>query len=296
MNLAIDVEPPVKVYVGATEEQLVPYRVLEYSIGKHTTTPVQVRALHQSGIEIPSPRLPALRGYTTFSFQRFTIPELQNFSGRAIYLDSDMIVFQDIRRLWELPFDGAQVLAVPRPEGVGRFAQFSVLLLDCGSLSWNVKDIVAGLDRKEYTYGELMAELPVAERVGTTIPASWNSCERYEEETTALLHFTRVETQPWLSVLNPLGHFWCRLLLEALDEARVSMDLIQEHVRRGFLRPSLLWQIEHRVDDSRRIPRSVVSEMDAKFSIPYVRKASVLRRAAWFATDQWNKLRGPSSR
>jgi lipopolysaccharide biosynthesis glycosyltransferase len=214
---------------------------------------------------------------------------LQNFSGRAIYLDSDMIVFRDIRGLWELPFQDAQLLAVPKHHGSALSAQFSVLLLDCNSLSWNVRDIVAAVDRKDYSYRQLMEEFPVADRIALTVPESWNSLERHEEEKTDLLHFTRVETQPWLSTTNPLGYLWFRYFFEALDENKLPFDLVTEHIRRGFLRPSLHWQIEHRLVDPREIPDNVISDLDANFSIPNFRKPSVLRRTGWFVTHAWKK-------
>ncbi|HYG80128.1 MAG TPA: hypothetical protein VD861_07065, partial [Pyrinomonadaceae bacterium] len=79
----LDVESPIRVYVGATEAQMLPTRLLEYSIRKHASMSVQVFPLHRSGIEIPQPADESSRPRTPFSFQRFLIPELARRRGRA---------------------------------------------------------------------------------------------------------------------------------------------------------------------------------------------------------------------
>ena len=52
------------------------------------------------------------RPRTPFSFQRFLIPELCGYSGKAIYLDADMQVFRDIRELWNYDFSGCDLQTV----------------------------------------------------------------------------------------------------------------------------------------------------------------------------------------
>ena len=47
------------------------------------------------------------RPRTPFSFKRFFIPQLT--TGRAFYMDSDMIVFDDMGKLLESNFDGADL-------------------------------------------------------------------------------------------------------------------------------------------------------------------------------------------
>ena len=274
-------ETPIRVYVGATEEHLVPCAVLEYSIRKHTASPVTVLPLYQSGIDIPIPKDPANRPFTKFSFQRFVIPEIQSFSGRAIYLDSDMLVFRDIRQLWEHPFDGAHLLAVQHPEKK-QIVQFSVLVLDCAALGWRIGDIVAGLDQNQFTYGQLMDGKAVVKNIGITISPAWNDLEHFDPHHTALLHFTRVTTQPWLSPRNPLGYLWFEALFQALDAGQIQLDLVKDHAQRGFLRPSVLWQIEHRVADSLTIPKSVLTELDARFVFPTFRKPPLAKRIRQF--------------
>ena len=97
-----------------------------------------------------------------FSFSRFLIPELAGYEGRALYLDSDMLVFGDIAELATHPFDGKALLCTSQPETPpqwrhkgdffkpGRHA--AVMLYDCSRLDWKIDDIVRGLDDGRYDY------------------------------------------------------------------------------------------------------------------------------------------------
>jgi hypothetical protein len=262
------VESPIRVYVGATEAQMLAVKVLEYSIRKHTSMSVEVYPLHRVGIDIPMPNDPACRPRTPFSFQRFLIPAAAGHRGRAIYLDSDMQVFRDLRQLWTLPFGDADVLSVAEPPGSGRPSQFSVMLLDCERLGWEIGKIVAGLDEGRLGYDALMGELAVARCVRATIPHAWNCLDRFKKGETALLHYTDMMRQPWVSAEHPLGRLWVRDLLEALDAGFVDGGLVEEHVRRGWVRPSLLYQLERRCVDGRLLSAGVLAR-DRDFVPPY---------------------------
>lgn len=264
------IETPVRVYVGSQEAQMVPVKVLEYSIQKRTDLPVEVFPLHHAGIEFPMPREVRNRPRTPFSFQRFFIPQLAGYRGRAVYLDSDMQVFRDIRELWSLPFDGADLLAAWELADSGRKPQFSVMLLNCEALRWDLHEIVAALDRGELTYETLMYEMKVARNIRTAIDPTWNSLERFEAGKTSLLHYTDMTLQPWVSRDNPLGYLWVRELIDAVDSKFLGRDLVEAHVAEGYLRPSLLHQVDQRVEDIAELPESAVA-LDARFVPPYKR-------------------------
>jgi hypothetical protein len=262
------VESPIRVYVGATEAQMLAVRVLEYSIREHASMSVEVYPLHRVGIDIPMPKDPACRPRTPFSFQRFVIPAAAGHRGRAIYLDSDMQVFADLRQLWTLPFGDADVLSVAEPPGSGRASQFSVMLLDCQRLGWDIGDIVASLDSGRLGYEALMGDLAVARCIRATIPPRWNSLDRFSKGETALLHYTDMMRQPWVWADHPLGRLWVRDLLEAVDAGFVDGRLVEEHVSRGWVRPSLLYQLEQRCVDGRLLPARVLAR-DRDFVPPY---------------------------
>jgi hypothetical protein len=263
----LTIESPVRVYVGSQEAQMLAVKVLEHSIRKHASLPVEVMPLHHADIQFPTPRDVKNRPRTPFSFQRFTIPQLAGFRGRAIYVDSDMQVFRDIREIWTLPFDGAQLLAAREPGDSGRRPQFSVMLLDCAALPWNPQSIVDYLDRGEFTYEQLMYEMKLATS-RADIPSEWNSLERYEEGRTGLLHYTDMTMQPWISTANPRAYLWVRGVLEAVEQGVITRDYIAEHVRLGYVRPSLLAQVDERKEEPATLSRAALA-LDDGYLAPY---------------------------
>jgi len=286
----LDVESPVRVFVAATAAQMLAVKVLEYSIRKHASLSVQVSPLHLSGIEIPTPTKPENRPRTPFSFQRFLIPALTGYQGKAIYLDSDMQVFQDIRRLWTVPLEDADLLAVQEPGTTGRRPQFSVMVLNCAALRWDSQEIVQSLNEGRLTYERLMYDMAVASRIRAGLDPAWNSLERYNPAETCLLHYTDMNTQPWLSRGNPLGYLWMRDLFEAVDHKFLSVEEVREQVQSRFVRPSLLYQVDHRIEDSFILPRKA-RQLDRHFvppfsaaplrqSSPWLRPSALLRAAA----------------
>lgn len=250
----LDLPSPIRVYIATTEAQMLAVRVLEYSIRKHASMSVEVFPLHLGGVDIPRPKDERNWPRTPFSFQRFIIPELAGYKGRAIYLDSDMQVFKDIKDLWTSPFNDAQVLTVREPSGSGRRPQFSVMLLECERLDWKIQEIVRKLDSGELTYERLMYDMAVVHTIKAELDSSWNCLERYKENETALLHYTDMSTQPWVSTNNPWGYLWFRDLFEAMDGGFISWEFVKEQVDRGYVRPSLWFQVEHRIEDSLLLP------------------------------------------
>lgn len=280
MNNSIDFAPldadePITVFVGTQPEQMLAFKVLEYSIRKNSSMNVQVKALHEAvaaaGIVIPEPADPKSRPRTPFSFQRFIIPELMQYRGRAIYLDSDMQVFRDMRELWRWPFKGAQILAVREPEGTGRIPQFSVMVLDCENLRWKVGELVAGLDSRMWSYEQLVYEMAAADRVSAELPESWNELERYSASGTALLHYTDMDSQPWLTTENILGHVWCRDLFDAVRAGFISRAMLDEHIANGWIRPSLAYQLDHGIVDPLLLPRYIKRQDIFSFAPPHIK-------------------------
>ena len=240
--------------VGCVEAQWLPYAVLRHSIVKHARQPVLVEPLYKAGIEIPVPREEHNRQKTPFSFQRFLIPEARSYSGLAMYLDSDMLVFQDITRLFQQPFAQSNVLAVPN--------ETSVMVLDCEHLDWNIRQIVSDLDQGKLSYDGLMTCRSVA-KVGYSLSQGWNWLDNSPSSMpskVALLHYTVTSSQPWLSSGHPYGHLWLNELFEALDDGSIQRSEVEESVKRRVVRPSLLYQIDNRLTKKAEIPKDVLKE------------------------------------
>jgi hypothetical protein len=280
----LDMETPIRIYVASSVSEALPIKVLEYSIRQHASTTVTVTPLCNACIQIPKPRAPENQPRTPFSFQRFLIPQVCGYAGHAIYLDSDMLVFKDITDLWRRPLGHANVLAAYSTSASGRKPQYSVMLMDCSQLRWNIREIVDQLDAGTLSYEQLMYEFSLAS-ARADIEPNWNSLEAYKEGETALLHYTDMNTQPWVSHLNPLGYLWVRTLRQAVRDGAIPRALVEDEVQRGHVRPSLLYQLDHEIDDPILLPR-VALAADAGFTPPY-RTLGAHQASPWRSRLQW---------
>lgn len=227
---------------------MIAHRVLEHSIRKHASVPVEI--VPMLGFTHPLPKDPANRPRTTFSYQRFLIPKLCGYQGRALYLDADMVVFSDIAELATMPFDGHTVLCtVPkRPQRMDEFnaphlgdRSVAVLLLDCSRLDWDIDRIVADLDAGRYRYEDLMSSLCIVppEQVGDLLPDAWNDQERYRPGETKLLHYTIEATQPWKNDDNPLRDIWMASFLETVAAGGITREDVEAAIASRYVKRSL---------------------------------------------------------
>ena len=271
----------VRVFVAATEGEWLPMQVLAHSLRETSALSVGVHAIRDFGRNMPLPRHHRNMPRTPFSFQRFLIPELCNFQGRALYLDADMLVLHDVANLWNRPMGEHEILTVRPADTSERAGQFSVMLLDCARLSWHIEDIVQGLDEDRYTYEQLMYGMCIAGSVGRTIEAGWNSLERYASHETRLLHYTDMHRQPWVARNNPLAHLWVACMRRALAAGSIHRQELVREVQAGHVRPSLLAQVDLAMDDPRDLPRSAV-RADRIFRAPYERLPGARSRPVRF--------------
>jgi len=118
----------IRIFVGtaANNEDLESQAVLEYSLRKHASEPLEITWMMQS-------RDPSSLYYgwntagwaTPFSGFRWSIPAACGFDGRAIYLDSDMIAQADIAELWN------KEIAAPHAVISKGNERFCCTLFDC---------------------------------------------------------------------------------------------------------------------------------------------------------------------
>jgi hypothetical protein len=270
-------ETPIKVFVAATPSEWLPARVLEFSIKETASAPVSLHSIHNFNRPIPMPASLENRPRTPFSFQRFLIPELCEFTGRAIYLDADMLVFRDIRELWQQDLTACDLQTVMDAKK-GRRKQFSVMLLNCQTLRWNLEQIVADLDAGKMDYAGLMYEMRVAKRIRSDIPSEWNSLEHFESGKTALLHYTDMSTQPWVHAMHPLGHLWIDSLRRAMASGFITHDELKREIDRCHVRPSLRVQIETGSHDLRA---GEIRKIDSDFRAPYLQLDTGKKVSPW---------------
>jgi hypothetical protein len=251
--LTDDQQEPMRVFVGADESQLVAAAVLEHSIQKHASGPVDFNVMID--LDVPEPKDPSNRARTGFSFYRFMIPQLCDYRGRALYLDCDMQVFADLAELWRIPFGDNTVLCTNQPAPPDKWRDdpnfkpgrhLAVMMLDCSGLDWDIHTIIGGLDEGRYDYKQLMSDLCIVppEQIDERIPTEWNHLERYEPGTTRLLHYTIVPTQPWKNDKNPLTDLWTEAFREAVRDEAISEATVHSSVEKGFAKRSLLDEFE----------------------------------------------------
>lgn len=93
----------IRIFIGCApnHEDAESQSVVEWSIRKHASEPVDITWMKL----IRDPASP-FHGWDTsqwptpFSGFRWAVPELAGFEGRAIYMDSDVMVLADIAELW----------------------------------------------------------------------------------------------------------------------------------------------------------------------------------------------------
>lgn len=267
----LDKATPIRIYIGASRREKLSARVLEFSIRRHASRSVVIQSMYALAERMTDEPWSTTTSGTNFSFFRFAIPQLTGFQGKAIYLDSDMLVCHDIQELWDVSFEGADLLATNAAEETNQSACYSVLVLNCETLAWDVKHIVRDLEDGQYTYNALMRDCCLVDptRKRFAIPREWNSLESYEQGRTRLLHYTHVPTQPWISTQNLLGKLWTTYLLDAIAEGFILVDEVVEEVRLGNVRSSLLAQIKHGIADPWALSRRELAA-DRNFFPPYL--------------------------
>lgn len=256
----------VRVFVACTPSEWLPMKILEYSIRSHCSLDVEVYPIYKYKKAVPVPQDPRNKARTPFSYQRFLIPEICDYQGKAIYLDSDMLVFSDISKIWNANFEGHQLLTVGDTLN-GRKSQFSVMLLDCGMLKWDLANIINSMDKGVLSYQELMYEMSIVDSIGYDLPPEWNCLERFDQST-CLLHYTDMHTQPWISLENKLGHLWMQTLRSAVNAGFISRFELEREVSLKHVRPSLLAQLDMGIDQSASLT-PVVGKLDKGFVAPY---------------------------
>ena len=229
----------LRVFVGAAKAQWLPFMVLRTSILRRASIPVKVESLWGLAQKPSGKLLKRKRPRTPFSFQRFDIPRLCGYAGRAVYLDSDMIMLTDVAEL-SGNFE-KNLVVTPPPDGRG--AQFAVMVMDCAALpGWSVAAVCEKLRRERgYDYRSLMKLKGIA-RVSPSLSPRWNELDSYRKDT-KLLHFTDMARQPWLKKGHPCESVWHDELRMALDAGDVTVGELRQEEELGHIRKKLLLEV-----------------------------------------------------
>lgn len=195
---------PIRVFIGYDTREAVAFSVLAYSIHARATAPVTIAPLMLSQLKAQLRRERHPLQSTDFSFSRFLVPSLAGFRGWALFMDCDMLMLDDIAKLWALRDERYAVMVVKHSHEPREARKFldepqtpyekknwsSVMLMNCAKCTALTEDYVnaaSGLQLHRFEWlGDdgLVGELPHA----------WNYLADYDPpappETLAAIHYT----------------------------------------------------------------------------------------------------------
>ena len=197
----------INVFIGYDSKERVAYNVLSHSIIQNSTKPVAITPIALNNLKDDFVRERNALSSTEFSFSRFIIPHLMNYRGWALFMDCDMLMFEDIAELWRLRDDKYAVQVckhhyTPKTEKkfLGQVQTkyekknwSSFMLMNCAKCSALTPDYVnsaSGLELHQFKWLEgdhLIGDLP--------LEWNWLVGEYDHKEDVNNVHYT--EGGPW---------------------------------------------------------------------------------------------------
>lgn len=182
----------IKVFIGFDPNETVAWHVLNHSIMTRASRPTAVIPvmLSQLSKEMWRERNPLQS--TEFSFSRFLVPYLCDYEGWAIFMDCDMLVVDDIAKLWDLQDDRYAVMATKHDHQPKEDIKFlgakqtryekknwsAVMMFNCAKCKALTPDYVnsaSGLELHQFKW------LGDDSLIGD-IPLTWNHLVGYQED------------------------------------------------------------------------------------------------------------------
>jgi hypothetical protein len=193
---------PVRVFIGYDTREAAAFSVLAHSIHARASCPVSVTPVRLSELQGVFGRDVNPLQSTQFSFSRFLTPYLCGFEGWAIFMDCDMLVLDDIARLWALRDDRYAVQVVKHVHVPKEEVKFlgavqtrydkknwsSVMLMNCARCTTLTPDYVnraSGLELHQFKWLE-------GDHLIGSLPPAWNHLVGYDapRRDASLVHFT----------------------------------------------------------------------------------------------------------
>lgn len=192
----------IPVFIGYDPREAVAYSVLAHSINVRASQPVAIAPLMFSQLQKIHHRERNPLQSTDFSFTRFLTPYLADYQGWSIFMDCDMLVLDDIAKLWALRDDRYAVMCVKHDHVPRESIKFlnapqtpyakknwsSVMLFNnakCRALTPEYVDTASGLELHQFKWLEY-------ENLIGEIPHRWNHLVGYDEPNpdVSLVHYT----------------------------------------------------------------------------------------------------------
>lgn len=192
----------IRVFIGYSRAAPVASSVAAHSIVQRASQPVAITHLALNQLQGLYTRQHDAMQSTDFSFSRFLTPYLAGFQGWAVFMDDDMLVLDDIAKLWELRDERYAVQVVKHNHVPKEDVKFldkvqtkyekknwsSVMLFNCAKCTALTPDFVnsaTGLQLHQFKWlggDSLIGELP----------PRWNHLVDYDPPVSdpAILHYT----------------------------------------------------------------------------------------------------------
>lgn len=192
----------INVQIGFDGREAVAFNVLAYSIYRRASAPVSVAPVMLSQLKAVFHRERHPLQSTDFSFSRFLAPSLSGYAGWTLFMDCDMLMLEDVAKLWALRDDRYAVMVVKHqhvPKEERKFLNepqtkyekknwSSVMLFNnarCKALTPEYVNSASGLELHQFKW------LDDDSLIGD-LPAQWNHLVGYDEPRAdaALVHYT----------------------------------------------------------------------------------------------------------
>lgn len=192
----------INVFIGYEPKEAVAFSVLSHSIHANASVPVSITPIMLSQLKNEMWREKNPLQSTEFSFSRFLTPYLSSYQGWSIFMDCDMLMLEDISKLWALRDDRYSVICVKHNHQPKEDVKFlnatqtkyekknwsSVMLFNnakCKKLTLDYVNSASGLELHQFKW------LDSDELIGD-LPADWNHLVGYDvsSESPSLLHYT----------------------------------------------------------------------------------------------------------
>src|SRR5258706_11541853 len=192
----------IRVFIGYDPREAAAFSVLAYSIHARSSQPVSIVPLILSQLQSIMTRERHPLQSTDFSFSRFLTPYLSDYSGWSVFMDCDMLVLDDIAKLYALRDERYAVMVVKhdhipkenkkfldQPQTPYRKKNWSSVMLfnnaACRALSPEYVNTASGLELHQFKW------LEGDHRIGA-LPSGWNHLVGYDapRPDAALVHYT----------------------------------------------------------------------------------------------------------
>lgn len=192
----------IPVFIGFDAREAVAFSALAYSIHARASQPVSIAPLMGSQLQGVLTRERHPLQSTDFSFSRFLTPYLSSYTGWSLFMDCDMLMLDDIARLWALRDERYAVMVVKHDHVPKETTKFlgepqtkyekknwsSVMLFNnaqCRALTPDFVNTASGLDLHQFKW------LNDDGLIGA-LPSRWNHLVGYDapRADAALVHFT----------------------------------------------------------------------------------------------------------